>query len=244
MRYFITYGDSKYSESKERILEQASKTGVFDKVIGYDKRNLSLDILESEAMDHDKGGGYWIWKPFIILKTLQEMKNGDILVYADAGCTINISAEWQCYFDELYNVNGLFFLLNTTVRQYTRPDVIELFSANGKFWDRNYQVSATCVILKKDDKTIKFITEWNNFMIENFFYVKDLEIDKLLVKNKKFIAHRHDQSILTALFYEHRKRYNFKYILNHFEGGQDLLRSQAIVATRISDENSRKSISF
>lgn len=34
----------------------------------------------------ERGAGYWLWKPYIILKTLlYEMEEGDLLLYSDSG---------------------------------------------------------------------------------------------------------------------------------------------------------------
>lgn len=35
--------------------------------------------------------GYWCWKPFIILETLKQINDNDILIYADIGCEFNIN---------------------------------------------------------------------------------------------------------------------------------------------------------
>lgn len=34
--------------------------------------------------------GYGIWKPYIVNQKLSEIYDNDILVYLDAGCSINI----------------------------------------------------------------------------------------------------------------------------------------------------------
>lgn len=34
---------------------------------------------------HFQGAGYWVWKPFIILKELEHLQDGDYLLYTDAG---------------------------------------------------------------------------------------------------------------------------------------------------------------
>ena len=32
---------------------------------------------------HQRGFGYWLWKPYIILRKLEELNDNDILVYID-----------------------------------------------------------------------------------------------------------------------------------------------------------------
>ena len=50
--------------------------------------NKYLNILK-----HERGGGYWLWKINIINKTLKEMKDNDILLYMDAGSSLNYFAK-------------------------------------------------------------------------------------------------------------------------------------------------------
>ena len=38
-----------------------------------------------EILSRKRGSGYWLWKPYLILKTLKEKLNyGDYLIYIDA----------------------------------------------------------------------------------------------------------------------------------------------------------------
>ena len=41
------------------------------------------------------GGGYWIWKYDVIEQTLEEMNEGDFLIYLDSGSQINKGGEKQ-----------------------------------------------------------------------------------------------------------------------------------------------------
>lgn len=111
-RYFITYGNKAYSDSKKRILDEALHTGVFDETFAYGPEDLSLSTLKSPLMQYQRGGGYWIWKPDIIFKTLSRTGNDDIVVYADSGCSLFPSVEWDDYFKLLEKYDILVFRLN------------------------------------------------------------------------------------------------------------------------------------
>ena len=45
----------------------------------------------------DRGGGYWIWKLFVFEQTMNEMEEGDFLVYLDAGSQVNKNGEKRFY---------------------------------------------------------------------------------------------------------------------------------------------------
>ena len=65
--------------------------GVFDKIIQLNDNDIS-EYIEKHSnfiRTHRAGFGFWIWKPKIIYDTLNKMKEGDILVYCDAGMYVN-----------------------------------------------------------------------------------------------------------------------------------------------------------
>lgn len=98
-KIFITYGNKLYYESLQRIKEQASSVGCFDKIITYTDADLPEEICNHSLMQYKRGGGYWLWKPYFILKTLLEVaQEGDIVVYSDAGSEVFKHKSWNLFF--------------------------------------------------------------------------------------------------------------------------------------------------
>jgi len=61
---------------------QGQDTGRFNDL----KDTVSLCHCVTAIHVQERGAGYWLWKPYIILKTLlYEMEEGDLLLYADSG---------------------------------------------------------------------------------------------------------------------------------------------------------------
>ena len=98
--HFITYGDERFEHSRKELSSQAQNTGWFDSVRVYTPDDIPSELREKYAdiLATERGGGYWVWKPLIIQDALSTMKEGDILVYADAGCRLNSKARKR--FDE------------------------------------------------------------------------------------------------------------------------------------------------
>lgn len=55
------------------------KTFIMDDLDPEFRRN------HSEILTQKRGAGYWLWKPYVIYRSLLSMREGDILMYADAG---------------------------------------------------------------------------------------------------------------------------------------------------------------
>lgn len=232
---FITYGNMAYSQSKHRIIKEAQCLDIFDKIVAYGPENLSEEVTKNPLFQYKKGGGYWIWKSYIIKKTLQNMNDGDILVYCDAGCSLYRSNLWNKYFSYLDKKSILAFKINCLNYQYVKSKVVNEFKKfNGKYWHYSYQIAATVIFLKKDNFTMNFINEWWHYCIPDF--ILDVSPQDLYLEDKRFIDHRHDQAVFTALIYKYIKTCNIKLKWNDFEAKRN---GQAIRATRISNLNKR-----
>lgn len=99
MIHLITYADKKYEKAKYRIIKEAKDTKWFNTIKGYSPDDLSDDFKEKnkEILSFKRGAGYWIWKYYIIKKRLHEIQDNDVLIYLDAGCTINKHGKKRFY---------------------------------------------------------------------------------------------------------------------------------------------------
>ena len=97
--HFITYGDDKFKQSKKRIIQEAKEFEEFTSIQSYEPDDLPIKFKEKhkDILNRSRGGGYWIWRPKIILDRVESMEWGDYLVYLDAGCTINKQGKKRFY---------------------------------------------------------------------------------------------------------------------------------------------------
>lgn len=89
--HLITYGNSHFKQSKQRLVREAKQTQWFETVaaLGPESLHPSFRSRYARTLNHTRGGGYWIWKLHIIHQSLELINEGEFLVYLDAGCTIN-----------------------------------------------------------------------------------------------------------------------------------------------------------
>ena len=83
--HLISYGDEKFKKAKKRIYNEALNTNWFSSVRCYGKEDLSASFSNEfkNVLSKGKGGGFWIWKFDIILRKLEEINDGEFLIYLE-----------------------------------------------------------------------------------------------------------------------------------------------------------------
>ena len=220
-RIFISYGSGPFKLTLDRIGKEATKLNIFDSIILYTDNDLPAIIKYSPLMNYDTGGGYWIWKPYIIWKTIQNFNSNDIIVYADAGCRLHESLEWFRYFEYLENYNTILFQYKDNVdygwdeiygcsspkiKHWTKKTTLNYFDTmfRSKDW-RDYNKLMAGLILCKGSQN-ELIANWLDISLLHPHLIMDpfgVEIEN---QESYFFKHRHDQNILTPLGYYYNKK--------------------------------------
>jgi hypothetical protein len=207
---FLSFSSNKFYNSSKRIYHEAKNMKIFDNIL-----ILNDIILQTCApffwnkhkdfiLKNEKGYGFWLWKSFIILKTLNDMEENDVLIYADSGCTLNSNGldRLNEYLKIVKNNKSgiLTFQLPFFEKQYTKMDLFDKLSLmNTDIFDSNC-LMASVIILKKCENTIKFVNEW--YELSCCYHLID-DSDSVLQNDSSFIEHRHDQSIFSLLAKKH-----------------------------------------
>ena len=218
-KMFVTYGCDRFEKSKTRLEREVTATGCFDSFKAYTPEFVkpllrtknarrALDILQNEK----KGGGFYIWKPFVIQHALEKARAGDIIVYADAGCTLlNRPERIQFDFEEiLRDEMGVRHTGTGGPRvMFNRMDVVVALVSNVKeyfvknfFW--RFENEANRLIFRKCEASVRFVDKWVDVAIQNPEWFTDQ--DSTIPNHWLFREHRHDQSIYNGLAHEHGVR--------------------------------------
>ncbi len=204
--YFLTFGGplKKYHDSVNRLVKQANEFKLFEKIYGLTELNLKNDLefwnKHGEFLENNtRGYGYWLWKPYLIIKILNEINENDILLYCDCGCELNILG--KDYMNKLFEKTNSKLIIGTqalsTDYAFTKIDIINYFKINNIEILKIPQMQAGCLMMKKCDIVFKLIEEWYDIMSNNYHLVDD---SRSKLKNYlSFIDNRHDQSIFSML---------------------------------------------
>jgi len=200
--HFISYGDEKYNIAKQRIYNEAKNTGWFNSINCYGKEDLTNDFVKEfeKILSLNRGGGYWIWKFDIILNKLQEINNGDFLIYADSGCSINLHGKnrFNEYIEMIKHnkLKILSFQLNHPERRYTTKEIFAAFNVpENHIIETSNQLVGGIIIMQKCDAVINIFKGCLDKIRINPLLITDhYNINQRIY----FKDNRHDQSILSV----------------------------------------------
>jgi hypothetical protein len=212
-KYFITFagGREEIIAAGKRLISQVKGLNIFDKTILYTHIDLENDpifwdkhskFITNSNITGKRGYGSWIWKPYIIMKTMKLMKDGDVLLYLDAGCEVDYNKKdiWNNKIDivkkDLIVGSSIF-----TEKGWTKMDlIIYLNMLDGKYLNTPQRIASSILFLKCN-KVFSLITEW--YAIACKYNLID-DSPSIAENFSEFQAHRHDQSIFSLL----TKKYN------------------------------------
>ena len=206
---FFTYGGpaENYYRALKRIENQAKNINVFTKINIYNDKNL---IDESEfwnkhsnfILNNNRGYGYWIWKPYLNYKIINESNENDIIVYADAGCEININCKEKL--NEYVNILKksdtpiiVFEMPQHLEKAWTKKDTLIYLDCDTDNIINTGQIYATWFMYRNCNHTRKIINEWYDICSNNYYLIDDSP--SVNSNYPEFIENRHDQSIFSLL---------------------------------------------
>ena len=237
-KFFLAFGNEIFYKSLNRIRDQAQTLNIFDQILIYNDKDLKEDNPDfwgkhGNFIENNKRGyGYWIWKSYLVLKTLESMNENDILVYSDAGCTLNKNGipRLNEYFDTVKNSQYgiLSFELPRLEKCWTKMDLFEHLELNQSNILNSNHIISTTFILRKCSHTTKLINEWFTVM-QNYHLIDDSQ--SVLKNDIAFIEHRHDQSVFSLLV----KKYGAEIIPDEtwYKNFNKDAKTKPILATRI-----------
>ncbi len=199
--FFITFGagSKELEEAAQRLGKQALDSGFFDDIEVLSGSDLPDDVLNLFAplrFDQSRGFGYWAWKPFLINRKIISLKDGDVLIYLDAGFEINPSGRhrFTYYLDFVARHDLLVFPIPEQHRSWVKPHSALKIETQNYF--RN-QVYAGFIMLKVNERSRRIVSRWYELAFQDSGSALTDLVGEGDALEPGFMEHRHDQAILT-----------------------------------------------
>ena len=201
---FITYANNVYNQAGKRIIKEAQSAGIFDTIKLYSPSDLDSTFTKQNEylLSHDRGGGYWCWKSYVILNSLKDIPEGNWLLYADAGCTLVYDRRFQLIDRIRYMENQgkeiAVFQMTHLEKTYTKGDTLKFFNVekDNSILDSGQYIGG--IVLMKNTQFVRDVFTTIQYIIHNHpNYIDDSP--SFHPNDSTFIEHRHDQSIYSIL---------------------------------------------
>jgi hypothetical protein len=217
-KHFITFagGEQNYYDATKRLQTQAQNINLFDTTKIYTDQDLKNDSefwpRHSEFITtHSRGYGYWVWKSYIIKKTMETLQDGDVLLYLDCGCEIG-HHQYDALKKNLEEGAKEDYILRSLHGDENTHTKMDLFIKMGMLEDKyvyDYQYQSGAFIIYVCDKTREFINEWYDLSCD---YSNIDDSPSIHPNLPCFVEHRHDQSIFSLLTKKYELPYNHRVV--------------------------------
>ncbi len=203
--YGISYASRRFINRYDKIQNEANNSNYFDNFKCYREEDIDDEFKKrfDSVWNNPRGGGYWIWKNYLILRKLNEIDDNDILVYIDAGCKLNTNNQaiknFNKYIDLVNNHwTGLLKFEDAHKEyKYTNKHTINFFEKKFNIKLDDYvnknQLIGGILVIRKNKFSMDYFNNINKILNEDV----DLFSDKYNLQNEE---HRHDQSISSLLY--------------------------------------------
>jgi hypothetical protein len=198
--YLVSYaaGSEVFYQNQHALVQSALNRGV-DFYHNYRPSLLDNDFYEQNksVLNEKVGAGYWLWKPYVILKALQNMPENAVLVYADTGLIFTSSLmpviektekyDGIFYFYEPEIFSSLSASTDTQVASETGVDNMPEYKNFPQLW-------AGFMVFKNTQTSREFVKKW-----------LDMCLNTNWLKGYGQGRHQHDQSLMGICFLQNQK---------------------------------------
>jgi hypothetical protein len=198
----ITFATSEYQASARLACLSALASGVHSThIYSPEELHLSEAFHSKNIIDQidfkERGAGYWLWKPVIILETLYKLPDNEYLLYTDSSVRLKKEfrevLSYRCL-DKIH-LWSLDQKLNI-LKSWTDLSVLERLSIPSKLHSIP-MILGGVILIHNSDVNRKLIEKWLEMCSDPKLLSPDNFDD--YVPSPDLIWHRHDQSLLTIL---------------------------------------------
>lgn len=200
-KYFITFANNCCKKSKIKAVNSARYPGGFDFTTVHDMSSLSPRFQRSHSyiLHQKRGSGFWLWKPYIILKTLVDnMANGDLMMYQDAGAYLIGDAGPLLKMCKDVERGILVFDTQWMEGKLSKRDALILLNMDdGRVYETRQRL-ASFLVLQRSCESLQFVMEWLAYASDSRI-LTDMDNEMGKENLPGFMGNRHDQTVLSLL---------------------------------------------
>ena len=221
MKYFLVYNDNTHSNEILKLIESVKEYGDGFEIVVFNKEDVDIDFAETHKsiLSQSRGGGYWLWKPYVIKTLLNKVNDDDIVFYLDS--KYYFTEDFTNLYSEYITNNDLLVWKNKPnepvwyMKNFCKMDVILKYDMYDKVFNGNAEDCwAGAILVRKTENAAKYMNEWFTMCCE---YEDITDSQSKSANSEVFIEHRHDQSLLSIVLHKYNIQMQYferKYLQN------------------------------
>lgn len=205
----LTYADAAFRAGQAALCASARRVG-FDAAYACgpdDLAGTAFAATHRATLAASRGGGYWLWKPFLLRQRLDTIAGDDVLFYCDA------SSDGFYRFDRFperlvarVRASARGFVIGPVLHQHgplshwTKRDALVLLDADRADLLARPLIQATWSLWRRTEAAAAFLDTWLAACADPRILTDAPNVCGL-PNYPGFIDHRHDQSALSLIAY-------------------------------------------
>jgi hypothetical protein len=152
-KLLLNYANHAFRKSQRMNSKTGKEIGNFDRVLSYSPRNIDRGFYQANRhiLDQEKGNGYWLWKPYFILRALDKVEAGDFVFYCDSGSYFIDSIDSIVETCISCSQDILPFELSFLEKFYTKRDAFILLDSDRPEFYETKQRQSGFIMIKKSN---------------------------------------------------------------------------------------------
>jgi hypothetical protein len=205
MKLLVNFATPNFFEAQKFNSKTAVQVGNFDEVFCTNPDLIDTLFKENHKtiLDQARGAGYWLWKPYFILKALNQLRDGEVMMYADSASHFIHSADPLLNLPNAFQQDVIPFELELPESAWTKRDAFVFMNADIENHRESRQILASFIVIRKSIFSIRFVEQYLHYC-SNPNILTDLENTCGLPNYPDFVGHRHDQSVFSLLCKKYR----------------------------------------
>ncbi|MDO9369815.1 MAG: hypothetical protein Q7T68_14705 [Sphingopyxis sp.] len=205
---FVTYASGAFEANLDRNAHYIRRYMHADEIMLLRRRDLEADPVygaHRDIFDAPRGAGYWAWKPWAIRRALAIAREGDVVVYQDAGFGLRYRnlLPIKALAAQARRRGFIAGVVNPSYGPNRRWNHRRCLTATGEMTPKYLDhptVEAVISLWTTAPESLAFLDEWQRFCL-------DAEVigdsQDPASEDPAFVEHRYDQAILTNLSIRH-----------------------------------------
>ena len=200
MIHLVCFADERFRHAQQRPIASALRHGVgqIHAFSTADLRQTDFYAKHKPTLDMSRGAGYWLWKPYYILRVLNEVKTGDFVWYMDSGTEL-LGPVGQLA-DVCSSAGGVLLFRNhgRPNKYWTKRDCFVLMGCDSEKYYEADQVNAAFSGFIAGPAATHFVEEWL-WHCTDPRKLTDMANECCKPELPDYLAHRDDQPICSLL---------------------------------------------